>query len=97
MGDMAEEYRALKEHKKLKKEAMKVGNIAFLDVVGIPYESKNNGLHIIISRSGVVIDFYPSTGKWIDRDKGKGYGTNSLREHYIYRAQEKEQQKDKHE
>ena len=35
--------------------------------MGIVFESKNNGEHLIINTLGGVIDYWPSTGKYYDR------------------------------
>lgn len=44
-----------------------------LAAAGIPFESKNNGAHLIVSAPGLVVDFWPGTGLWAVR------GTNERR------------------
>lgn len=33
----------------------------------IQVSSNNNGVHLIVKHGDRVVDFWPSTGKWIDR------------------------------
>lgn len=33
----------------------------------IQVDSRNNGVHLIVRYNGRTIDFWPSSGKWIDR------------------------------
>jgi len=46
--------------------------IRFLQKEGILFESKNKGAHLIVRHNGKVIDYWPGTGKFIDRATGKG-------------------------
>lgn len=34
---------------------------------GISFESKNEGAHLIVTIGGMVVDFWPGTGKFITR------------------------------
>lgn len=36
---------------------------------GVKFEAKNNGVHLIVRHGARVFDFWPSTGKWIERDR----------------------------
>lgn len=47
--------------------SMKELRIKFLDEMGITYESKNNGEHLVIGTLGGIIDYWPSSGKFHDR------------------------------
>lgn len=38
---------------------------------GIRFESKNNGVHLIVYGDKGIVDFWPSTGKWISRYEEK--------------------------
>lgn len=45
----------------------------------VVFESKNNGLHLIVRSNAGKIDFYPSTGKYVRRiDKKRGRGVFNL-------------------
>lgn len=38
---------------------------------GVNFDSNNYGRHLVIRDSGLIIDFWPSTGKWTVRESGK--------------------------
>lgn len=40
---------------------------ALLSAMGIAFEAKNEGAHLIVRHAGRTIDFWPGTGKWKDR------------------------------
>lgn len=45
----------------------------------IMFESKNDGLQLIVEGNIGYIDYWPTTGKWIDRSsKREGFGTRTL-------------------
>lgn len=67
MSDLADDYRAMREHSREKKLSNKEFSTKLLDKRGVDYESKNNGIHLIVFNGDETIDFYPSTGKWIPR------------------------------
>jgi hypothetical protein len=49
----------------------------------IPFEIKNDGTHLIVEGNINFIDYWPSTGKWIDRNQTRsGFGVRTLI-HYI--------------
>lgn len=39
----------------------------FLQRQGVPFESKNNGAHLIISIGPMRVDFWPGTGLWTEK------------------------------
>ena len=43
-----------------------------LEKEGIAFESKSKGAHLIVKHNGKVIDYWPGTGKFIDRATGNG-------------------------
>lgn len=46
---------------------------------GIPFESKSQGVHLIVDGGDRVIDFWPGTGKWIPRgDRQPQFGVRGL-------------------
>jgi len=73
MGDMAEDFRALKAFRQEKRRDNTNQSTAYLAGLGIPFESKNNGAHLIVDSR---VDFWPSTGLWITRgpsgQRGRG-------------------------
>lgn len=47
---------------------------SILTHLGIDFETKNNGAHLIVRHAGKTIDFWPSTGKYIPRAPGSKHG-----------------------
>jgi len=45
---------------------------------GVTFEAKNFGRHLIITRDGRTVDFWPGTGLWIFREGKKGRGVFNL-------------------
>lgn len=79
MGDMREVYDAMKKHSKQKKSSNLATSTAMLDREQIDYISKNNGVHLIVTDfNGNLIDFWPSTGKWIVRNGITSRGVQNL-------------------
>lgn len=71
MNELSEEYALIREIGRQKKLSNMEQSTLLLDRLGIDYESKNNGIHLIVSHDTKIVDFYPSTGKWIVRKVGK--------------------------
>jgi hypothetical protein len=45
----------------------------YLHAMGISFVSKNGGAHLIVSHSGITVDFWPGTGLFIGRGlRGRG-------------------------
>lgn len=65
--DLSAIYATMREESLKKKQSNLKFSTALLDKVGIYYESKNNGIHLIVYNKNELIDFWPSTGKWIPR------------------------------
>lgn len=75
MSDMGDDFKALKEIKRAKKQSNLERSTTLLNAKGIEFESKNNGIHLIVRHGEQVFDFYPSTGLFINRvDKKQGRG-----------------------
>lgn len=80
MGDMGDIFNADKEYRKARSRTKKLSNLeqstAMLDDLGIHYESKNNGVHLVVD---CCFDYWPSTGLFIHRQtKAKGRGVRNL-------------------
>lgn len=55
------------------------GSAAMLQDLGVAFERKNMGAHLIVSHDGKVVDFWPGTGKYIPRGFGRpGRGVFNL-------------------
>lgn len=61
---MGELFNAWRDHRKVKRLSNLVWSTQRLRDLGILFESKNGGIHLIVCGH---IDYWPSTGKWIDR------------------------------
>ena len=70
MSEMGELFSAWKELKKEKKNLNKTQSKQILIDHSIPFDEKNSGLHLVLHSCRGVIDFWPSTGKWIHRHSG---------------------------
>lgn len=80
MGDTTKVYPAHRlEQKKVKADRLK-RSTALLVSKGIKFTSHNNGVHLKITPpSGNIIDFWPSTGRWVSTKRmTQGYGVGCL-------------------
>ena len=71
MGDMGETFRAWDEAKKKKKASNLEFSTEKLTKLGVEFESKNGGFHLVINHDGKLVDFWPSTGKYKFRTRKK--------------------------
>lgn len=60
-----------KEQARQKKIRNKEWSTNKLKQLEIPFSSHSNGVHLKIEYNGFLIDFWPSTGKFIDKKTGK--------------------------
>ena len=75
MGDMGDDFRVMREHRKELHEKWHKANRSLIDASGLPYEDKGEALLFRIG--SVSADFYPSTGRWRvagERDTYRGGG-----------------------
>lgn len=78
MSEIGDAFKAIKERNKLKKLSNMEYSTELLKSLGIEFESKNNGVHLIVSHNGLIADFWPSTGKYSLRDGRYKRGVKSL-------------------
>lgn len=77
MGDMIKDYKEINKVKKKEKVARKEHSMELLKKHSIPFQVFNNGIHVRVLDP--IIEFYPTTGKWIVRSDGKvGFGIDPL-------------------
>ena len=69
MGDMGDDFRAMRDHRKERHARWHRLNRAAIDASGIPYTDRDETL--LFRLDGVSADFYPSTGRW--REPGNQY------------------------
>lgn len=72
MSEFAEEIKAYREYISDKKERNRAYSTNLLTENGIKFESKNDGLHLIIETSIGRVNFYPSTGLYNGAISGRG-------------------------
>jgi hypothetical protein len=63
-------FNALKDVNKEKKAQNRQHSTELLQANQIDFVSRNDGVHLTIKSGGGVVDFWPSTGLWIDRRTG---------------------------
>ena len=77
MSEIGDAFDFLKEVQRTKKVDNKIKSTKILQDKNIPFDSKNNGIHLVLKPDGKtpLVDFWPSTGKYIFRNtrkKGRG-------------------------
>ena len=68
MGDTGEDFKALREWRKRKRASNQRKSTQLLEFLNVPFKSHNAGIHLVVTYQNKVVDFYPSTGLWIDRE-----------------------------
>lgn len=76
--DIGEMYRQMREEGRERRASHRENSPKLLEAVGIFFESKNGGAHLIVEGKHCYIDFWPGTGKWIERGGRKGFGVRNL-------------------
>ncbi len=65
---MGEAFAGLRELSQIKRESNRTNSRKLLADAGVSFTAHNDGAHLIVERRW---DFWPGTGKWIDRRGGK--------------------------
>jgi hypothetical protein len=84
MADMGDYWRdvtpALKERSQQKRASNRQQSAKMLTDAKVKFESRNGGAHLIVTAAdGLVADFWPGTGKWMQRGyPGSSRGVRSL-------------------
>ena len=78
MGDEGDYWREHKEYSQKKRASNRYGGEVHLVKENIPFESKNNGAHLIVEGHSCFIDYWPGTGGWESRDGLTGFGVRGL-------------------
>lgn len=85
MGDMGDIWRETKEARELDSRRRRDRNREHakqrLNDEDIKYTSHNNDNHWKINIKHLIIDYWPTTGKWISQTRGQGRGIKSLINH----------------
>jgi hypothetical protein len=83
MSDLGDDMRAFRAYAQAKRRSNTESSTSIIEGSGIPFESKNNGAHLIVAGRW---DYWPSTGLFIDREtKKKGRGVFNLL-HFAWRS-----------
>lgn len=77
MGEIGDFWRDVNQARK-KRQNNHESALKLLKENNIEFESKNNGLHLIIHGRNCRIDFWPTTGKYITKDGNSGRGVFNL-------------------
>jgi len=78
MGDMGDDFKAMKEHSKKKRAGNREQSAQHLRDRGILFSANNNGAHLIVEGKDGYIDFWPGTGRWKTRKGKTGFGVRNL-------------------
>lgn len=78
MSEIGDCFKALKERNKAKKLSNIESSTLMIMDKGYDVDIKNNGVHLIVSHNNKVVDFWPSTGKFIVRNGKTGRGVKRL-------------------
>jgi len=72
-------WRARRTKKQVKRETNRKTSAEILIERGIAFRTNNDGVHLMIDADSGVIDFWPGTGRWKDRETNTtGFGISSL-------------------
>ena len=72
MGDMGDDFKAYREYCRDKRQSNKEKSTALLIENGIKFDSRNDGVHLMIETSKGRVNFYPSTGLYNGALQGRG-------------------------
>lgn len=70
MGDMGDDFRAMREYSKQKRASNRENGEAILQARSVRYSIHNDGAHLVIRNDAweQIADFWPGTGKYKLRD-----------------------------
>ena len=71
MTDCIDVFNAMTELSKEKRQRNTVSSTDILKHKNITFVYRNNGAHLVICHSDLMIDFWPATGRWIVRKSPK--------------------------
>ncbi len=64
MSDISADWRDHKRERAARRESNLNASTRMLRDAGIEFDTKNNGLHLVVKTERGVINFWPSTGLW---------------------------------
>lgn len=72
MGDMADIFKEHRRYAQGRRRENKEKSTALLVERGVKFESRNDGLHLMIETAKGRVNFYPSTGLFYGAIEGRG-------------------------
>ena len=66
------DWKEVKKYSQLKRESNRITSTSRLVKAEIPFDSRNNGQHLMIDSAKGIIHFWPSTGKFNGAAEGRG-------------------------
>lgn len=66
--DASEMWREVHEASRDRRAGNRESSAALLREKGVAFQERNSGAHLIIEHGGKAVDFWPGTGKWVDRN-----------------------------
>lgn len=83
MSDTAELYAAMRQNSATRRAENRSKSATLLVESGLSFHSNNGGVHLTVNSDGVVVDFWPGTGKWtVRKTKKSGRGVFNLIKFY---------------
>jgi hypothetical protein len=81
MGDMGDDFRAMREHRRACRDARFQRNMRDLEDSGVKYDydPERNPTVVLIRTGGASADFYPGTGRWKDNNRGQAVSGGGAR------------------
>lgn len=74
MSEAAEIFPDLKAESKERRSNNRCRSTGMLTGLGLQFEIKNDGAHLIVRHNGLTVDFWPGTGKYIPRTPKAKHG-----------------------
>lgn len=76
--DLKDYFRDMKQISQEKRANNRHQSTILLEKLGVKFETKNGGTHLIVSGPNHLIDFWPGTGRWIPRCGKGGRGVRNM-------------------
>ena len=73
MSETIEDYKSIFERKQIDRAAKRDAGAKLMRELGVPFELKNGGAHLILQHKNMTIDFWPGTSKWLVRGQSRSY------------------------
>lgn len=65
--DIIDNWRDMKQRQAEKRASNRRSSADLLTAAGVGFQSKNDGAHLVIPHGSGTVDFWPGTGRWIQR------------------------------